>query len=60
MREKQKIMFLRVSDGVYQFGKKRVHIKVENGGQVCVRVGGGYIPVKDFVEQFQDIEIDKI
>ena len=28
-RKKLKIMFLRESEGVYMFGKKRVHIKVE-------------------------------
>ena len=27
-----KIMFLRESEGVYQFGKKRVYIKCEKGG----------------------------
>ena len=30
-REKLKIMFLRESEGVYQFGQKRVYIKVEKG-----------------------------
>ena len=27
-----KIMFLRESEGVYQFGQKRVYVKVEKGG----------------------------
>jgi len=30
-RDTLKILFIRVSDGVYQFGKKRVFIKIEKG-----------------------------
>ena len=30
--DKMKIMFLRESEGVYQFGQKRVYVKVEKGG----------------------------
>jgi hypothetical protein len=30
-REKLKILFLRESEGVYQFGQKRVYIKIEKG-----------------------------
>lgn len=44
-------MFLRESDGVYRFGQKRIHIKIENGdNKILVRVGGGYLHVKDFIE----------
>ena len=42
-------MFLRESEGVYKFGSKRVHVKVEKGGQVFVRIGGGFIHVEDFI-----------
>lgn len=31
-REKIKILFLRESEGVYQFGSRRVYLKVEKGG----------------------------
>ena len=31
-REKLKILFIRESEGVYQFGTKRVYIKCEKGG----------------------------
>lgn len=44
-RKKLKIMFLRESEGVYQFGQKRVYIKVESGNKIMVRVGGGYIAI---------------
>lgn len=49
-KEKIKIMFLRESEGIYQFGSRKVQIKVEKGGQVFVRVGGGFLHVKEFIE----------
>lgn len=55
-----KIMFLRESEGVYFFGKKRVYIKIEQGNKIMVRVGGGYIAIDDFIEQYTDQEIEKI
>lgn len=30
-RQKMKVMFLRESEGIYQFGQKRVYIKIEQG-----------------------------
>jgi len=51
-REKLKIMFLRESEGVYFFGQKRVYIKIERGNQIMVRVGGGYISIDEFIEQY--------
>ena len=51
-RDNLKIMFLRETEGVYYFGKKRVYIKVEKGNCLMVRVGGGYIPIDDFIEQY--------
>lgn len=58
--EKMKILFLRESEGVYQFGQRRVHIKVEKGGQVFVRVGGGFMHVRDFIEEFTPHELEKL
>ncbi len=49
-RKNLKIMFLRESEGVYFFGKKRVYIKVEQGNKIMVRVGGGYIAIDEFIE----------
>ena len=45
-------MFLRESEGVYFFGQKRVYIKIERGNQIMVRVGGGYISIDEFIEQY--------
>jgi hypothetical protein len=47
-----KILFLRESEGVYQFGSKRVYIKIGKGNQFVVRVGGGYMLINDFIEQY--------
>lgn len=49
-REKLKILFLRESEGVYQFGQRRVYVKIEKGNQIKVKVGGGFVDVKDFIE----------
>ena len=55
-----KILFLRESTGVYQFGSKRVYIKIEKGNQIKVRVGGGYMHIDDFIEQYTQQEVEKI
>jgi formaldehyde-activating enzyme involved in methanogenesis len=49
-REALKIMFLRESEGVYRFGQKRVYIKVEKGGAVYVRIGGGFMALDEFID----------
>ena len=51
-KEKLRIMFLRESEGVYIFGTKRVYIKVEKGNRVVVRIGGGFISIDDFINQY--------
>ena len=52
-------MFLRESDGVYRFGTKRVAIKCENNN-IKIRVGGGYISIEEFIDQYTPIEIEKL
>ena len=55
-----KILFMRNSEGVYTFGQKKVYVKVEKGNQCYVRVGGGFMHVKEFIEKFTEYEVDKI
>ena len=55
-----KIMFLRESEGVYQFGQKRVYIKIEKGKKLMVRVGGGYMNIDDFINMYSPSEEDRI
>ena len=60
--EKQniRILFLRESEGVYQFGQKRVYIKIEQGNQIKVRVGGGFMHIDEFIDQYSEAEVEKI
>lgn len=55
-----KILFLRESEGVYQFGQKRIHVRVEKGGQVLIRVGGGFMTAAEFIETYTPAEVNKI
>ena len=50
-RQKLKIMFMRESDGVYQFGTKKVHVRVDKD-KINVRVGGGYLSIDEFLDQY--------
>ena len=59
-RRKMGIMFLRESEGVYQFGSKRVYVKVEKGERILVRVGGGYMSIDKFIEKYTPEEQLKI
>lgn len=54
------IMFLRESEGVYQFGQKRIYVKVEKGDKILVRVGGGYMGIEEFIQQYTPEEVDKV
>jgi hypothetical protein len=55
-----KILFLRESEGVYQFGQSKVHVKVENGNQVHVRIGGGFLSVEKFIEIYTRPQVKMI
>jgi Growth-Arrest-Specific Protein 2 Domain. len=44
------IPFVREAEGVYIFGSKRIMIKIEQNEFLLVRVGGGYMKLKDFIE----------
>ena len=52
-------MFLRESEGVYLFGQKRVYMKIERGDRLRCRVGGGFLDIDDFMEQYGPIEAGK-
>ena len=43
--------FVRVAEGVYTFGSKKVSVSIKNGCLVC-RVGGGYMMVDQFIKLF--------
>jgi CYTH domain-containing protein len=58
-RSKLKIMFMRESEGVYQFGSKRVAVKVEKDN-IKIRVGGGYLSIDEFLDQYTPVELEKL
>jgi hypothetical protein len=58
-RQKLKIMFMRESDGVYQFGTKRISVKVEKD-KINIRVGGGYLSIDEFLDLYTPSELEKL
>ena len=57
-RVKLKIMFVRESAGIYEFGKKRIEVRVAQN-KIMIRVGGGYIGIDEFLDQYTAIELEK-
>ena len=58
-RKKLKIMFMRESEGVYEFGSRRVMVKVEKG-KILIKVGGGFLSIDEFLEQYTPTELEKL
>jgi hypothetical protein len=52
-------LFIRERDGVYQFGSKRIYIKIEND-KVFIRVGGGFLTLDEFLRIHVPIELEKM
>ena len=46
-RQKLKIMFMRETEGVYEFGSKRIMVKVERD-KIQIKVGGGFLSIDKF------------
>ncbi len=58
-RQKLKIMFMRESEGVYEFGSKRVFVKVERG-KIIIKVGGGNLSIDEFLDQYTPTELERL
>ena len=58
-RNKLKIMFVRESNGVYEFGNKRLEIRIVQN-KIMIRVGGGYISIDEFIDQYTQGELDRM
>lgn len=50
---------MRESEGVYEFGSKRVYVKVDKD-RINVRVGGGYLSIDEFLDQYTPTELEKL
>ena len=48
-RNRLKIMFMRESTGVYEFGSKRVNVRIEKG-RILIRTGGGFMSIDEFLD----------
>ena len=58
-RKKLKIMFMRESTGVYEFGSKRVAVSVQRD-KIQIKVGGGYLSIDEFLDQYTPAELDRL
>jgi hypothetical protein len=53
------VPFVRESTEVYAYGTKRVFVRVDKG-RINVKVGGGCIPLEEFLALYERTEADKI
>jgi hypothetical protein len=58
-RSKLKIMFMRESEGIYQFGTRRIYVRVDKD-KINIRVGGGFLSIDEFLDQYTPQELEKL
>ncbi|CDW88231.1 gas2 domain containing protein [Stylonychia lemnae] len=58
IHKKASLLFVREQDGVYSYGKRRVFIKIEKD-QIIIRVGGGFLTIDEFIENYSPYEVRK-
>ena len=54
-----KVMFMRESAGVYEFGSRRILVKVERD-KIQIKVGGGFLGIDEFLDQYTPVELEKL
>ena len=52
-------MFMRETEGVYQFGTKRVLVSCQKDN-IKIRVGGGFLSLDEFLDQYTPAELEKL
>ena len=50
---------MRESEGVYQFGTKRVSVKCVKD-KIEIRVGGGFLSLDEFLDQYTPAELERL
>ncbi|CAG9333135.1 unnamed protein product [Blepharisma stoltei] len=50
--------FIRETSGNYYYGTRRALIKFERG-KLSVKVGGGFLPIDEFIEAYTEVELEK-
>lgn len=58
-RTKVSVPFVKEFNEVYLFGSRRIQVKLDNE-QLQVKVGGGYLPIAEFVKTYEQMESDKV
>lgn len=48
-RQKLKVMFMRESEGVYEFGSRKVFVRVDKD-RINIKVGGGFLSIDEFLD----------
>ena len=59
IKTKVPVKFIRIGEGLYIFGSKRVHVKILNG-KLVIRIGGGYMYVEEFIRLYAHQELVKL
>lgn len=49
----------RMGNGYYLFGTRKIYAKIMNG-KLVIRVGGGYMNITEFLDQYSEVEMNKI
>ena len=55
----QELKIVRLEVGKYMFGTKKIIAKIINN-KLVIRVGGGYMSVEEFIEQYGRMELMKM
>ena len=50
---------MRESEGVYEFGSRKILVKVEKN-KIQIKVGGGYLGIDEFLDQYTPAELEKL
>ena len=52
------VPFIREGGGVYFFGTRKILINYERQ-RLTVKVGGGFLPIEEFINAYSDVEVEK-
>ena len=58
-RAQMRLMFIRVDDGVYEFGGQKLLLR-EQRGVLKVKIGGGFCEVEEYLNQYTPAELEKL
>ena len=53
-------LFVKLAHGVYLYGTKQVNISLRNDNRLICRIGGGYMPIDQFLKLNQNTEIEEM